>query len=134
MTEPKGMFDFLRARGEEFFTRMSNELMGNPQFIRAVQTAYRGKEKLDAAVGQALRTMNVPTRSEFKRALARIEALERELAEQKRQAANGAAAAGPSGAAAKRAGATSAGKKAPARARKAARKSPPPSTKVTKVE
>jgi polyhydroxyalkanoate synthesis regulator phasin len=40
----------------------------------------RGKEKLDTAVGRALKQMNIPTRSEFKKALSRIEALEREVA------------------------------------------------------
>jgi polyhydroxyalkanoate synthesis regulator phasin len=81
------VFDFLRARGEEFLTQVSNELMSNPRFIRAMQAAVRGKEWIDQAVAQALRTMNVPTRSEFKRALARIDALERELADVRRQAA-----------------------------------------------
>jgi polyhydroxyalkanoate synthesis regulator phasin len=81
------VFDFLRARGEEFLTQVSNELMSNPRFIRAMQAAVRGKEWIDQAVAQALRTMNVPTRSEFKRAVARIDALERELADTKRQAA-----------------------------------------------
>jgi len=83
----RGVFDFLRARGEEFLTQVSNELMSNPRFIRAMQAAVRGKEWIDQAVAQALRTMNVPTRSEFKRAVARIDALERELADTKRQAA-----------------------------------------------
>jgi len=83
----RGVFDFLRARGEEFLTQVSNELMSNPRFIRAMQAAVRGKEWIDQAVAQALRTMNVPTRSEFKRALARIDVLERELADLKRQAA-----------------------------------------------
>jgi polyhydroxyalkanoate synthesis regulator phasin len=48
--------------------------------MRAMEGAMRGKEKLEQAVGQALKTMNVPTRSEFKRAVARLEALEREVA------------------------------------------------------
>jgi hypothetical protein len=86
------VFDFLRARGEEFLTQVSNELMSNPRFIRAMQAAVRGKEWIDQAVAQALRTMNVPTRSEFKRAVARIDVLERELADAKRQAAAAAAA------------------------------------------
>ena len=86
MTNERGVFDFLRARGEEFLTQVSNELMSNPRFIRAMQAAVRGKEWIDQAVAQALRTMNVPTRSEFKRALARIDVLERELADLRRQA------------------------------------------------
>jgi hypothetical protein len=91
VTEQGGVFDFIRARGEEFFTRMSNELMSNPRFIKAMQAALRGKEWVDGAVGQALKTMNVPTRTEFKRALARIETLERELADTRREAAAAAA-------------------------------------------
>ena len=86
MSGERGVFDFLRARGEEFLTQVSNELMSNPRFIRAMQAAVRGKEWIDQAVAQALRTMNVPTRSEFKRAVARIDILERELADAKRQA------------------------------------------------
>ena len=91
MREQGGVFDFIRARGEEFFTRVSNELMSNPRFIKAMQAALRGKEWVDGAVAQALKTMNVPTRTEFKRALARIETLERELAETRREAAAAAA-------------------------------------------
>jgi hypothetical protein len=85
------MFDFLRARGEEYLAQISNELMANPRFIRAMQTAMRGKEWVDQAVAQALRTMNVPTRTEFKRAVARIDVLERELADAKRAASAAAA-------------------------------------------
>ena len=73
------MFDFLRTKGSAVMAQVSDELMKNPAFLRALATAYRGKERLDGAVGHALKTMNVPTRSEFKRAVARIEALEREL-------------------------------------------------------
>jgi len=81
----RGVFDFLRTKGSAVIAQVSDELMKNPAFIRALETAYRGKERLNGAVGQALKTMNVPTRSEFKRAVARIEALERELADRKRE-------------------------------------------------
>lgn len=74
------MFDFLRTKGSAVIAQVSDDLMKNPAFLRALETAYRGKERLDGAVGHALKTMNVPTRTEFKRALARIEALERDLA------------------------------------------------------
>jgi len=69
----------IRARGEEFFNQVSGELMKNPQFVSAMQAAVAGKEKLDEAVAEALKTMNIPTRTEFKRALERIEALERQV-------------------------------------------------------
>jgi polyhydroxyalkanoate synthesis regulator phasin len=80
MTEERGLLERLKARGEEVFGQISSELMANPQFMKAVEGALRGKQKLDEAVGHALRTMNVPTRNELKKALARIEALEREVA------------------------------------------------------
>jgi len=80
------VFGRLRARGEELFGQVSNELMNNPQFVKAMQAAMRGKEKLDEAVAQALKTMNVPTRAEFKRALERIEALERQVKATRRSA------------------------------------------------
>jgi len=86
VTTQRGVFDFLRARGEEFLTQVSNELMSNPRFIQAMQAALRGKEWVDGAVAQALKTMNVPTRTEFKRALSRIEALEAELSALKAKA------------------------------------------------
>ena len=80
MTKPSSVFDRLKARGEEVFAQVSNELMSNPHFLKAMQGAYKGKEKLDEAVGMALKRMNIPTRTEFKRALRRIELLEHELA------------------------------------------------------
>ena len=85
----QSMFDKLWARGEEFWNRMSNELMANPQFIRALQGALKGKELIDQAVARALKTMNVPNRSEFKRALQRIEHLEQEVATLKAAKAKG---------------------------------------------
>ena len=85
MKEPRSVFDFLRTKGSAVISQVSDELMKNPAFVRALETAYQGKARLNGAVGQALKTMNVPTRSEFKRAVARIEALERELAERKRE-------------------------------------------------
>jgi polyhydroxyalkanoate synthesis regulator phasin len=45
-----------------------------------MQGALEGKQRLDRAVGKAMKTMNVPTRTELKRAVARIEALEEEVA------------------------------------------------------
>ena len=76
----ESVFDRWRARGEAVFNQVSAELMKNPNFVKAMQAAMKGKERVDVAVGQALKAMNVPTRSEFRRALARIEALEERVA------------------------------------------------------
>jgi hypothetical protein len=72
----KTIFDELKERGNEFFTKMSGELMSNPNFTRAMQAAWWTKEKFDQGVAQALRGMRIPTREEFERALRRIEQLE----------------------------------------------------------
>ena len=75
----ESVFDRWRARGEAVFNQVSEELMKNPNFVKAMQAAMKGKARVDVAVGQALKAMNVPTRSEFRRALSRIDALEHEL-------------------------------------------------------
>ncbi len=86
MTVDRGLLDRIRTRGEEVLTQVSGELMSNPRFMKAMEGAMRGREKLEEAVGQALKQMNVPTRSELKRAVSRIETLEREVAALKARA------------------------------------------------
>ncbi len=86
MTVDRGLLDRIRTRGEEVLTQASAELMSNPRFVKAMEGAMRGKEKLEEGVGRVLKQMNVPTRSELKRAVSRIEALEREVAALKAKA------------------------------------------------
>ena len=78
--DDKGLLGRLKERGEEVFTQLSGELMSNRHFVKAMEGAMRGKQKLDEAAARALKSMNVPTRTEFKKAVARIETLEEELA------------------------------------------------------
>ena len=80
MSEEKGLFDRLKERGDEMLAQVSGELMQNPHFMKAMESALRGKQKIDQGAARALKSMNIPTRSEFKRALTRIEALEHEIA------------------------------------------------------
>jgi polyhydroxyalkanoate synthesis regulator phasin len=80
MTIDRGLIDRIRARGEEVFGQVSGELMNNPRFMKAMEGAMRGREKVEEAVAAALKQMNVPTRTELKRAVGRIESLEREVA------------------------------------------------------
>ena len=80
MQHDDGLLNRLRSRGQEVLTQVSAELGQNKHFMQAMAGALRGKEKLEEAVERVLRQMNVPTRSELKRALARIDGLERELA------------------------------------------------------
>lgn len=86
MTVDGGLLGRLKSRGEEVLTQASAELMSSPRFMKAMEGALRGKERLEEAAGRALKQMNVPTRSELKRALARIETLEREVAQLKSKA------------------------------------------------
>lgn len=79
MSEDKSLFERLKERGDEMLTQISGELMQNPHFVKAMEGAMRGKQRLDEAAGRALRGMNIPTRSEFKRALSRVESLEHEV-------------------------------------------------------
>jgi hypothetical protein len=93
----------IRARGEEFFNQVSSELMKNPQFVSAMQAAVAGKEKLDEAVARALKTMNIPTRTEFERALERIAAVEQQVQVRNRKRARRVANAAKIAAATRRA-------------------------------
>jgi hypothetical protein len=101
MTIDRGLLDRIRSRGEEVLTQLSAEMMSNPRFMKALEGAMRGREKLQEAVAGALRQMNVPTRSELKRASARIETLEREVAELRKQVRSRRSAASPRSAARK---------------------------------
>ena len=103
MYDENSILGRIRARGEEFFSQVSGELMKNPQFVSAMQAAVAGKEKLDEAVAQALESMNIPTRTEFKRALERIEALERQAQVRNRKRTRRAANAAKLAAAERRA-------------------------------
>jgi polyhydroxyalkanoate synthesis regulator phasin len=79
MSVDRGLLDRIRTRGEEVLTQVSAELTSSPRFMKAMEGALRGKEKLEEAVGQVLKQMNVPSRTELKRAISRIETLEREV-------------------------------------------------------
>lgn len=103
MYDENSILGRIRARGEEFFNQVSGELMKNPQFVSAMQAAVAGREKLDEAVAGALKTMNIPTRTEFKRALERIEALEQQVQVRNRKRARRAANAAKMAAATRRA-------------------------------
>ena len=80
MKVDQGLLERIRSRGEEVLTQVSSELTSNPRFLKAMDSALRGKERVEGAVAQALKKMNVPSRGELKQALSRIEALEREVA------------------------------------------------------
>jgi polyhydroxyalkanoate synthesis regulator phasin len=88
LSDESNLFDRWRARGQAFFNQVSAELMQNPDFVKAMQAAMKGKERVDEAVARAMKAMDFPTRTEFRRALARIEALEQAVAALKAERAD----------------------------------------------
>lgn len=87
MTIDRDLIDRLRARGEEMFTQVSAELMQNPNFVKAMQGALKGKERVEDVVRQALKKADIPSRTEHKRAVSRIDVLEAEVAELRKKVA-----------------------------------------------
>jgi polyhydroxyalkanoate synthesis regulator phasin len=85
MAVDRGLLDRIKTRGEEVLTQLSAELMSSPRFVGAVEGALRGRDKLEQAASRALRQMHVATQGELRRAGSRIEALEREVAQLRRQ-------------------------------------------------
>jgi len=102
LSEDKNVFDRLKERGEEVLTQVSAEVMSNPRFAKAVEGALRGKEMVEDAVARALKGMNLPTRSELRKVVSRIEALEAEVAALKKRAGAKKAASRPKAAAKKK--------------------------------
>ena len=87
------LFDQIKARGEAFFTEVSNNLMANPTFIEMVKKGLAAKEAIDREVGDTLKKMNVATRKDIRKLEDRIAALEAELAAAREKAAAGVRAA-----------------------------------------
>jgi translation initiation factor 1 (eIF-1/SUI1) len=81
MTIDRDLIDRLKARGEEVFTQISAELMSNPRFVKAMEGAMKGKAAAEEAAARTIKGMNIPTRTEFRKAVRRIDALESEVAE-----------------------------------------------------
>lgn len=73
----------LRARGEEYFTEFSNNLLSNPRFIEMLKKGIAAKEAVDKQVAEALKSMNVATRKDLRSLEHRIDALEAALSELK---------------------------------------------------
>jgi hypothetical protein len=100
VTKARNMFEKLRERGEEVLSQISDEVVNSPYFHRAMEGVMKGRDQINQAAAQALKQMNIPTRSEFKKAMNRIDSLEQELnAIRAEKAAASAAAPAPAAAA-----------------------------------
>jgi polyhydroxyalkanoate synthesis regulator phasin len=73
------LFDQIRARGENFLTEISNNLMANPAFIEVLKKGVAAKEEVDKKVADGLRAMNVVTKKDLHRLENRVAELEQRL-------------------------------------------------------
>jgi polyhydroxyalkanoate synthesis regulator phasin len=73
------LFDQIRARGENFLTEVSNNLMANPAFIEVLKKGVAAKEEVDKKVVEGLRAMNVVTKKDLHKLENRLAELEKEL-------------------------------------------------------
>ncbi len=76
----KKVFDDVLKKSEEIFQNVSGKLLEKPAVAKAFEAAMVGKMKLDENFAQALKKMNVQTRSEFRGLKNRVERLEGEIA------------------------------------------------------
>ena len=86
----ESLFDQMKARGEAFFTDVSNNLMSNPTFVEMVKKGFAAKEAVEREVAETLKKMNVATRKDLRKLEERLAALEAELAEARAKAASAA--------------------------------------------
>ena len=75
----ESLFDQIRARGENFLTEVSNNLMANPAFVEVLKKGVAAKEEVDKKVADGLRAMNVVTKKDLHRLENRIAELEEQL-------------------------------------------------------
>ncbi len=76
----ESLFDQIRARGEGFFTEVSNALLSNPRFHEVLKKGVAAKEEVDKKVAEGIRALKAVTGHDLKKLEERIAALEHELA------------------------------------------------------
>ena len=106
------LLDQLKARGEAFFTEISNNLLANPTFIEVLKKGIAAKEAVDKQVADALPRMNVATRKDVSKLEDRIGELEAELRAMRNAASARSARSAPSAPKPARGASAPAGKKA----------------------
>jgi polyhydroxyalkanoate synthesis regulator phasin len=80
-TMAQKVFDDVLKKGEEIFQNVSGKLLEKPAVAKAFEAAMVGKMQMEEGFTQALKRMNVQTRSEFRGLKGRVETLEAQLAE-----------------------------------------------------
>lgn len=73
------VFGDVLKKGGEIFQNVSGKLLEKPAVAKAFEAAMVGKMKVDEGLTQALKRMNVQTRSEFRGLKARVDGLEAQV-------------------------------------------------------
>jgi hypothetical protein len=83
MKEEKTLFEQLYKSGEEHFARFTRELFSHPSFAAAVETAVRNasktKGKVDRNIAAFLGMLNIPSKADYSKLLAKVETLQGSL-------------------------------------------------------
>src|SRR5262249_1624655 len=83
MQQEKTLFDKIYEAGEEQLTRFAKEVISPPTFSAALEKALRNaaatKGKVDRNVNTVLGLFNIPSKSDYNKLLAKVEAVQGSL-------------------------------------------------------
>ena len=83
MEEEKTLFEKIYEAGEEQLTRFAKEVISHPTFSAALEKALRNaaatKGKVDRNVDTLLGLFNIPSKSDYNKLLAKVEAVQGSL-------------------------------------------------------
>ncbi len=83
MKEEKTLFEKIYEAGEEQLTRFAKEVISHPAFSAALEKAFRNaaatKGKVDRNVNTLLGLFNIPSKSDYNKLLAKVEAVQGSL-------------------------------------------------------
>jgi hypothetical protein len=83
MKEEKTLFEKIYEAGEEQLTRFAKEVISHPTFSAALEKALRNaaatKGKMDRNVGTLLGLFNIPSKADYNKLLAKVEAVQGSL-------------------------------------------------------
>lgn len=83
MQEEKTLFQWLYSLGEERLTQFAKEVMANPRFAeslgKAFERAAKTKGQVDRNIDTLLGFLNIPSKADYNRLLAKVEAVQGSL-------------------------------------------------------
>jgi hypothetical protein len=83
MNEEKTLFERLYEAGEENLARFAKEVLAHPTFAAAMEKAFRNaaatKGKIDRNMSALLGILNIPSKGDYTKLLAKVEAVQGSL-------------------------------------------------------